>query len=61
MLQRSFRGAPSAKGKSNNDTTCQKYTAKEIVKFSLIQAKATYDAIDMFSVCEITDGNDLRY
>jgi len=46
------------KEKSNNDTTYQKYTTKEIIKFSFTQAKATYDAIDMFSICEIEDGND---
>ena len=46
------------KNKSSNDITYGKYTAKEIVELYNVQAEATHDAIDMFSVCEITDGND---
>ncbi len=45
------------KNKSNNDIAYGKYTAKEIVKLYNVQAEATHDAIDMFSVCEIEDGN----
>lgn len=41
-----------------NDETYLKYTPREIAKNYIKQAKATYDAIDMFCICEITDGND---
>lgn len=42
----------------NNDDFYNKYSAKEIVELYTAQAKTCYDAIDMFLVCEITDGND---
>lgn len=42
----------------NNDDFYNKYSDKEIVKLYTMQAKVCYDAIDMVSICEITDGND---
>jgi 2-phosphoglycerate kinase len=45
------------KGKTN-DETYSLNTPKQIAKNYIQQAKANYDAVDMFSICEITDGND---
>ena len=45
------------KGK-NNDETYNLATPKKIAKNYIKQAKASEDAIDMFTICEITDGND---
>lgn len=45
------------KGKTN-DETYSLSTPKQIAKNYIKQAKVSYDAIDMFSICEITDGND---
>ena len=45
------------KGKTNDETYSLK-TPKQIAKNYIQQAKASYDAVDMFSICEITDGND---
>jgi 2-phosphoglycerate kinase len=44
--------------KQDNDSAYKAYNAKEIVKFYITQAKATYKAIDMFSLCEIKDENN---
>ena len=41
-----------------NDETYSLNTPKQIAKNYIQQAKASYDAVDMFSICEITDGND---
>ncbi|MBU1152126.1 AAA family ATPase [Patescibacteria group bacterium] len=45
------------KGKTN-DETYSLATPKQIAKNYISQAKTSYDAVDMFSICEITDGND---
>jgi len=45
------------KGKTNDETYCLN-TPKQIAKNYIAQAKTSYDAVDMFSICEITDGND---
>lgn len=45
------------KGKTN-DKTYSLNTPKQIAKNYMKQAQASYDAIDMFSICEITDGNN---
>ena len=45
------------KGKTN-DETYSLNTPKQIAKNYMKQAKSSYDAVDMFSVCEITDGYD---
>ena len=45
------------KGKTN-DETYSLTTPKQIAKNYIRQARTSYDAIDMFSICEITDGND---
>ena len=45
------------KGKTN-DETYSLNTPKQIAKNYIQQAKASYDAVDMFSICEITDGNN---
>lgn len=45
------------KGKTNEETYSRN-TPKQITKNYIQQAKASYDAVDMFSICEITDGND---
>jgi 2-phosphoglycerate kinase len=44
--------------KKSNDEAYSTYSAKEIVRFYTTQAKVSYRAIDMVSVCEIADGND---
>lgn len=41
-----------------NDETYSLHTPKQIAHNYMKQAKASYDAVDMFSICEITDGND---
>ena len=45
------------KGKTN-DETYSLATPKQISNNYIRQAKTSYDAIDMFAICEITDGND---
>ena len=45
------------KGKTT-DETYDVSTPKQIAKNYIQQAKATYLAIDMFSICEITGGNN---
>lgn len=45
------------KGK-NNDETYARETTQQIMKNLIAQARPTEGAIDMFSICEITDGND---
>lgn len=45
------------KGKSNDDKY-NKYSTKEIVDAYIKQGKTSYDAIEMFALSEITDGND---
>jgi len=45
------------KGKTN-DETYSLQTPKQIAKNYMKQAKSSYDAVDMFSICKITDGND---
>jgi len=42
----------------SNDEKYSKYLTDEIIKAYQKQAKTTYPAIDMFAICEITDGND---
>lgn len=49
-------GSPKC-GKTN-DETYSLNTLGQIAKNYITQSKATYQAIDMFSICEITDGND---
>lgn len=41
-----------------NDETYSLVSPKQIAKNYIKQAKSTFDAIDMFSICEIKDGND---
>src|SRR3989339_807734 len=41
-----------------NDEMYSKNTPQQIAKNYIKQAQATYDAIDMFCICEIADGND---
>ncbi len=41
-----------------NDETYAFISPKQIAKNYIKQAKASYAAIDMFSICEIKDGND---
>lgn len=45
------------KGKTN-DETYSLFSPKQIAKNYIKQAKTTYRAIDLFSICEIKDGND---
>lgn len=42
----------------NNDEKYSKYSSDKIIKAYREQAKTSYQAIDMFTICEITDGND---
>lgn len=48
----------SAQRCDSNDEKYNKYSVQEIVEAYQSQAKTSYDAIDMFSICEIADGND---
>jgi 2-phosphoglycerate kinase len=43
---------------SDNDEKYSKYSSREIIGAYQQQAKTVYEAVDMFTVCEITDGND---
>lgn len=45
------------RGKTN-DEIYSLLTPKQITNNYITQGKSSYDAIDMFSICEITDGND---
>jgi len=47
----------ACRGKTN-DETYSLNTPEQIAKNYIQQSTATYPAIDMFSICEITDGND---
>ncbi len=42
----------------DNDEKYSKYSINEIIEAYRQQAKTVYQAIDMFAICEITDGND---
>jgi 2-phosphoglycerate kinase len=42
----------------DNDEKYSKYSSIEIIEAYKKQAKTVHPAIDMFAVCEITDGND---
>lgn len=44
--------------KKNNDERYSKYSTDEIIDVYQKQAKTSYQAIDMFAISEITDGND---
>ncbi len=48
----------NAQKRETNDETYSLNTPKQIADNYIKQAKSSYDAIDMFSICEITDGND---
>ena len=43
---------------NNNDEKYSQYSTDEIIEAYKQQAKTSYQAIDMFAICEITDGND---
>ncbi|NOY35475.1 MAG: hypothetical protein GXP44_00930, partial [bacterium] len=49
--------ASSQRGKDNDEKYSQ-YSTDEIIEAYQQQAKTSYQAIDMFTICEITDGND---
>src|SRR3989344_1580098 len=57
-ISKKFPWSTIRKIKKSNDIAFGEYTSKEIVKLYTTQAKVTYGAIDMVSICEITDGND---
>ena len=42
-----------------NDIAYNTFSANEIIKFYRTQAKSVFMAIEMMTICEITDGNDL--
>jgi 2-phosphoglycerate kinase len=42
----------------NNDEKYSKFSINEIIEAYKQQAKTVYQAIEMFAVCEIADGND---
>ncbi|MFA5986034.1 MAG: AAA family ATPase [Parcubacteria group bacterium] len=42
----------------DNDEKYSKFSSREIIEAYQQQAKTVYEAVDMFTVCEITDGND---
>jgi 2-phosphoglycerate kinase len=42
----------------DNDERYSIYSSGEIIEAYRKQAKITYEAVDMFCICEITDGND---
>lgn len=48
----------SAQRGKDNDEKYSKYSASEIIEAYQQQAKTVYQAIDMFAICEITDGNN---
>lgn len=43
----------------DNDEKYSKYSSKEIIEAYRKQSKTVYQAVDMFAICEITDGHDL--
>jgi 2-phosphoglycerate kinase len=48
----------TAQRESSNDEKYSKYSTDEIIQAYQQQAKTVYQAIDMFALCEMTDGND---
>lgn len=42
----------------DNDEKYSKFSSREIIAAYQQQAKTVYEAVDMFTVCELTDGND---
>lgn len=42
----------------DNDEKYSKFSSREIIEAYQQQAKTVYEAVDMFTVCELTDGND---
>lgn len=42
----------------DNDEKYSKFSSREIIEAYQQQAKTVYKAVDMFIVCELTDGND---
>lgn len=42
----------------DNDEKYSKFSSREIIEAYQQQAKTVYEAIDMFTVCELADGND---
>ncbi len=42
----------------NNDEKYHNYSIEEIVNAYITQGKTSYNAIEIFTICEITDGND---
>lgn len=48
----------SAQRCNNNDEKYSQYSINEIIEAYQQQAKTSYQAIDMFTICEITDDND---
>lgn len=45
--------------KRNNDIAYNTFSADEILGFYRTQAKSVFKAIEMMTICEITDGNNL--
>lgn len=41
---------------NNNDEKYSQYSTNKIIEAYQQQAKTSYQAIDMFAICEITDG-----
>jgi 2-phosphoglycerate kinase len=48
----------SAQRGASNDEIYSQLSPEQIAENYIVQAKASYDAVDMFSICEIKDGND---
>jgi len=48
----------SAQGCSSNDEKYNKYSTKKIIDAYIKQGETCYDAIEMYALSEITDGND---
>ena len=42
----------------DNDEKYSKFSSREIIAAYQQQAKTVYEAVDMFTICELTDGND---
>jgi 2-phosphoglycerate kinase len=47
------------KTKGINDVAYNTFSAEEIIKFYKTQAKSVFIAVEMMTICEITDGNNL--
>jgi 2-phosphoglycerate kinase len=58
-IPKKFPWSIRRKQKRNNDIVYDTFSADEIIRFYRRQAESVFKAIEMMTICEIIDGNDL--